>query len=94
MDHTSSNILGFYAKYCTIVYGSALSCGNEHLHENLPIIVAGHGGGSIKTGRHLRVDDKTPLTNVYRSMLDTMGVPTEKVGDSTGKLDALFARTV
>jgi hypothetical protein len=79
---------------CTIVYGSALSNGNEHLHENLPILVAGRGGGAIQTGRHLRVDDKTPLTNVYRSMLDTVGVPTEKIGDSTGKLNALFSGTV
>ncbi len=75
---------------CTILYGSAISDGNKHLHENLPILVAGHGGGSIATGRHVRVDEKTPLTNVYRSMLDTVGVATEKIGDSTGKLDAVF----
>ena len=75
---------------CTILYGSAISNGNEHLHEDLPILVAGRAGGAIATGRHLRVDDKTPITNLYRSMLDTIGVPTEKIGDSTGKLDALF----
>jgi hypothetical protein len=40
----------------------------------------------------LRVEENTPLTNVYRSMLDTVGVPTEKVGDSTGTLEALFGR--
>ena len=77
---------------CTILYGSAISDGNKHLHEDLPILVAGRGGGSITTGQHVRVDDKTPLTNLYRSMLDTVGVPTEKFGDSTGKLDALFGR--
>ena len=75
---------------CTILYGSAISDGNQHLHENLPMLVAGRGGGAISPGRHLRVDDKTPLTNLYRSMLDTMGVRTERIGDSTGKLDALF----
>lgn len=79
---------------CTIVYGSALSEGNQHLHENLPIIVAGRAGGGLKTGEHVRVDDKTPLTNLYRSMLDTVGVATEKVGDSTGKLDSLFTNPV
>ena len=74
----------------TILYGSAISDGNQHLHENLPILVAGRGGGAIASGRHLRVDDKTPITNLYRSMLDNVGVRTEKFGDSTGKLDALF----
>jgi hypothetical protein len=76
---------------CTLLYGSAISDGNKHLHENLPILVAGRGGGSIASGQHLRVDDTTPVTNLYRSMLDVVGVPTEKVGDSTGKLDAIFA---
>ncbi|MEO7599242.1 MAG: DUF1552 domain-containing protein [Opitutus sp.] len=75
----------------TILYGSALSNGDKHSPENLPILLAGKGGGTIATGRHLRVDDKTPMTNVYRSMLDSVGVRTEKVGDSTGKLDQLFS---
>lgn len=75
----------------TILYGSALSNGDKHSPENLPILVAGKGGGSIATGRHLRVDDHTPMTNVYRSMLDSIGVRTEKVGDSTGKLEQLFS---
>jgi hypothetical protein len=76
---------------CTIQYGSALSNGNAHSPENLPILVAGGGGETLATGRHLRVDDKTPMTNLYRSMLDNVGVRTEKIGDSTGKLDTLFA---
>ena len=76
---------------CTIQYGSALSNGNAHSPENLPILVAGGGGGTLATGRHLRVDEKTPMTNLYRSMLDNVGVRTEKIGDSTGKLDKLFA---
>jgi hypothetical protein len=38
------------------------------------------------------VDEKTPMTNLYRSMLDGIGVPTEKIGDSTGKLDAIFGK--
>jgi hypothetical protein len=74
----------------TIVYGSALSDGNQHNPENLPILLAGHGGGALNTGQHLRVDNKTPMTNLYRSMLDSAGVRTEKIGDSTGKLDAIF----
>ncbi len=75
---------------CLIQYGSALSNGNAHNPENLPILVAGHGGGEVTTGRHVRVDERTPMTNLYRSMLDNVGVRTEKIGDSTGKLDAIF----
>jgi hypothetical protein len=77
--------------HCTVLYGSAISDGNKHLHEDLPILVAGRGGGAISTGQHVRVDDQTPLTNLYRSMLETVGVATEKFGDSTGKLGAIFA---
>jgi hypothetical protein len=76
---------------CTILYGSAISDGNQHLHENLPILVAGRGGGGLASGRHVRVDDKTPITNLYCSLLDNIGVPTEKIGDSTGKLKTVFA---
>ncbi|MEO7413630.1 MAG: DUF1552 domain-containing protein, partial [Opitutaceae bacterium] len=77
---------------CMIQYGSALSNGNKHSPEDLPILLAGRGGRTIAAGQHLRVDDKTPMTNLYRSMLDTMGVPTEKIGDSTGKLDSIFGQ--
>lgn len=77
---------------CSLVYGSALSDGYKHVPYNLPILVAGRGGGRIASGQHLRVEENTPMTNLYRAMLDTVGVRTEKVGDSTGKLDALFSR--
>jgi hypothetical protein len=76
--------------HCTLLYGSALSNGDKHSPEDLPILVAGHGGGRLATGRHLRVDDKTPMTNLYRSMLDTVGVRTEKIGDSTGNSDGMI----
>jgi len=71
---------------CMIVYGSGISDGNAHNHDDLPILLAGRGGGTIDTGRHLKFDHETPLNNLYISMLDRMGVPAGKVGDSTGKL--------
>jgi hypothetical protein len=71
---------------CMIVYGSGISDGNAHNHDNLPILVAGRGGGTIQTGRHLKFNGETPLNNLYISMLDRMGVSAQKVGDSTGKL--------
>lgn len=76
---------------CMIQYGSALSNGDKHSPENLPILVAGHGGGRIATGRHVRVEDKTPMTNLYRSMLGAADVRTERIGDSTGRIDEVFA---
>jgi len=69
-----------------ILYGSGISDGNRHNHDDLPILVAGRGGGAIKTGRHVRYEKETPLNNLYLSMLDIAGVPTQRMGDSTGKL--------
>ena len=57
-----------------IIYGSGLSDGNRHNHDDLPILLAGRGGGSIPGGRHLRYPKDTPLTNLYLAMLDRMGV--------------------
>lgn len=72
-----------------IVYGSAIADGNAHAHNNLPILLAGSGGGSIKTGRFIQYPDETPLTNLYVSMLNRMGVPTRSFSDSSGALDQL-----
>ncbi|EEF58341.1 DUF1552 domain-containing protein [Pedosphaera parvula] len=71
---------------CMIVYGGGIADGNQHAHYDLPILMMGKGGGTIKTGRHVKVDQYTPLNNLYVSMLDRMGVHAEKIGDSNGKL--------
>ncbi len=75
---------------CMIQYGSGLSDGNSHSPENVPLVLAGGGGGAINKGQHIRMDSLTPLTNLYRSMLDVMGTPTEKIGDSNGKISEIF----
>ena len=72
-----------------VVYGSGISDGNRHNHDNLPILLAGSGGGTIDTGRHLRYDLETPVCNLFMSMLDRMGVDTPFIGDSTGRLPGL-----
>ncbi len=71
-----------------IVFGGGISDGNEHSHDNLPTIVAGRGGGTITPGRHLKFDT-TPMSNFYVSLLNRMGVKTERFGDSTGALEAI-----
>jgi hypothetical protein len=69
-----------------IMYGTGMGDGNRHNHVNLPIILAGAGGGSLTPGRY-RQYDSVPITNLYLSMMDRMGVPTQECfGDSTGRL--------
>jgi hypothetical protein len=71
-----------------IVYGSGISDGDRHNHDDLPILLAGKGGGTIKTGRHIRFAPQ-PLNNLYLSMLDRMDVRIDRHGDSTGRLPKL-----
>ena len=70
-----------------IVYGCAIGDGNKHNHDDLPVVLAGGGGGTLKPGRHMKLGKSTPMTNLYISMLERMGVQAERVGDSTGKLE-------
>lgn len=72
-----------------IVYGCAIGDGNRHNHNDLPIVFAGRGGGTIQTGRHLVYDKNTPLNNLFLSMLDRMAAPIDFLGDSTGRLPRL-----
>ncbi len=80
---------GTLLDHCMIAYGSGNSDGDRHNHDDLPILLAGRGGGTIKTGRHIRLDAETPVTNLWASMLDRMDVRVPFVGDSTGTLSAL-----
>jgi hypothetical protein len=74
---------------CMVMIGSGLGDGDRHNHDNLPIVLAGKGGGAIPTGRHIKYPMDTPLTNLYRSMLERVGAPMEKFSDSTGTLKGL-----
>ena len=80
---------GSLLDHSMILYGSGLSDGNSHNHDDLPFLLAGQGGGSIDTGRHLRVPEETPACNLYLSMLNRMGVDSPFIGDSTGQLPGL-----
>ena len=82
---------GSILDHSMIVYGAGLSDGNLHAHYDLPTLVVGGGGGRLKTGRHLRYPQDTPMTNLYLTMMDKLGIQMEKFGDSSGKLDFLSA---
>ena len=69
-----------------IVYGAGIADGDRHNHDDLPIILAGGGGGSLRPGRHVDFAGDVPLTNLYLSMLDRLGVKAERLGDSTGRV--------
>jgi hypothetical protein len=73
----------------TVVYGSGISDGDRHAHDDLPVLVAGGGNGAWRGGRHLAYEPGTPMANLYMTVLDRMGVSPESIGDSTGKVDHL-----
>ena len=62
---------------------------NAHTPIGLPLVLAGGGAGQLTGGRHVRYPDGTPLTNLYVSLLSKVGVPVERIGDSTGELKHL-----
>ncbi|HEY3135219.1 MAG TPA: DUF1552 domain-containing protein [Blastocatellia bacterium] len=80
---------GSLLDHSMIVYGSGLSDGNRHTHEDLPILLAGRGDGGLKPGRHIAYSTGTPVTNLYLALLDRLGVHPEKLGDSTGRTEQL-----
>ena len=80
---------GTLLDHSTIVYGSGLSDGNMHTHNDLPVLLAGGGSGWIKGGRHVRYPANTPMPNLYLTLLDKVGVHMESLGASTGRLDLL-----
>ena len=80
---------GTLLDHSMLVYGSSISDGNQHLHHDLPILLAGSGAGRVGTGRHLRYPRETPMTNLLLSMLDLAGAPTAQIGDSSGRLEGL-----
>ncbi len=73
-----------------LVYGAGISDGDRHNHDDLPILLAGGRNAGFKQGRHVVYPDNTPMTNLFLSMLDRVGVHAETIGDSTGRLQQLF----
>ena len=71
--------------------GSGIGDGNRHNHEDLPIVLAGRGGGTITTGRRISYARNTPICNLYTELLHRMDCDVASFGDSTGSLPGLVS---
>lgn len=73
-----------------VLYGAGICDGDRHNHDDLPLLLAGKAGGKISSGKHLKFTNGTPMSNLFLSMSDKLGIPIENIGDSTGKLNQLI----
>jgi hypothetical protein len=80
---------GTLLDHTVVVYGSGISDGDRHTHEDLPVLLVGRGHGHIHPGRHVVYPSDTPMTNLYLTLLDQIGVRPETIGDSTGQIEHL-----
>jgi hypothetical protein len=77
---------GTLLDHSLVLYGSGMSNSNQHDHDPLPLLVAGGASGALQGGRHLRAGKGAPLANVHAALLDKLGVPLDRFGDSTAPL--------
>ena len=77
---------GTLLDHSLVLYGSGMSDGNSHNHDPLPIVLAGHAGGTLQGNRHIRQKELTPMSNLLLAMLDKLGCPEEHFGDSNARL--------
>jgi len=77
---------GSLLDHMTLIYGAGIADCNTHATSNVPVVLAGGGAGTLKGGRHIHYPD-LPLANLHLTLLDKFGVPWERMGDSTGRLD-------
>jgi hypothetical protein len=78
---------GTLLDHAMILYGSSMSNSNQHDHDPLPVILAGGAAGRLQGGRHLKFAQHTTMSNLLLAMLDKLGIPQEKFGDSSAKLE-------
>jgi hypothetical protein len=77
---------GSLLDHSLVLYGSGMSDGNSHNHDPLPIVLAGHAAGALQGNRHIRQKQLTPMSNLLLAILDKLGCPQERFGDSTAVL--------
>jgi hypothetical protein len=78
---------GTLLDHSTLIYGAGIGECNAHDPRNIPLLLAGNGGGTLKGGRHIRYPKETPLANLHLTLLHHFGVQWERIGDSTGRLE-------
>ena len=71
--------------------GAGMGDGTTHQYNDLPVIVAGGGGGTLKLGKHVHCKPETPLANLWLTQLHALGVDREQYADSTGELSEIQA---
>lgn len=80
---------GTLLDHSMIVYGSGNGDGDRHNHDDLPVLLAGGGCGTLRQGRHIVYSKETPINNLWVSMLNRMDIRDVQLGDSTGELKKL-----
>jgi hypothetical protein len=80
---------GTLLDHLLVFFGCSMSDGNDHLLQNLPLVLVGGRREQFQGGRHLRFPEETPVSNLYLTLMDKLGVPLGNFGDSSGKLDLL-----
>ena len=78
---------GSLLDHSLFLYGSGMTNGNQHDHENLPTLLVGGGAGTHQGNRHIRMAKSTPLSNLMISLMDKAGINTDKFGQSSGRID-------
>jgi hypothetical protein len=85
--HSTSDGDGSLLDHTLMVYGGGISEGNSHSYIDLPILLAGGKAVQIKGGRHIRYAKDTQMTSLYLTLLDKLGTPTEKIGETSSRLE-------
>jgi hypothetical protein len=80
---------GSLLDHSLILYCSSMSNGSGHDPTNLPLMMVGGAAGALKGGRHLRYPEAPPVTNLFLTILDKVGVHVDSFADSTGHLELL-----
>jgi hypothetical protein len=80
---------GSLLDHVILLFGSGISNSDRHTHGPLPTFIVGGGSGTLKGGRHLVYPEHTPLTNLELTLLNKLGIPAEKLGDSNGEFKEL-----
>lgn len=80
---------GSLLDHTMLLYGSSMGDGGKHEPRNLPILLAGGGGGTLPRGQHILYKDEPPLMNLFMSLLHKLDAPIDRMGDSTGLLSGI-----